>query len=209
MNDKSSRNQVRRRYDRLAPIYNALEFPMEHLTLSSWRQQIIKHLPASGLILEAGVGTGKNLPYYPPGLEIMAVDLSPRMLQRSRHQSCASSVYPAVMDVEKLAFRDQTFDAIVATFLFCSVADPVQGLRELGRVVQSGRAILLLEHVRPGNPLLGKVFDILNPLTVRLIGPNINRDTVENIRRAGLSIEQEYNLTSDIVKLLVCKTKNE
>lgn len=65
--------------------------------------------------------------------------------------------------------------------------------------------VLLLEHVRPGTPVLGWLFDRLNPLAVRIMGPNINRDTVANIKQAGLRIERAVNLARDIIKLLVCR----
>lgn len=110
------------------------------------------------------------------------------------------------MDVEALGFRDATFEGAVASFLFCSVENPVTGLRELGRVVRPGGQILLLEHVRPSGRFTGRLFDVLNPVVRGTFGPNINRDTVGNVRRAGLLIEEETNLGSDIVKLLVCRS---
>ncbi len=107
------------------------------------------------------------------------------------------------MDVQDLQYDDQSFDTIVATFVFCSVPDPMRGLQEIKRVCRKGGKIILLEHVRPGSRLWGTVFDFLNPITVRLMGVNINRNTVENMERAGLNILEEKNLFRDVVKLIV------
>ena len=73
----------------------------------------------------------------------------------------------------------------IATFVFCSVPDPVLGLREMARVIKAGGRIVLLEHVRSEERLLGCLMDLLDPLVVRLMGSHINRRTVENARRAG------------------------
>ena len=106
----------------------------------------------------------------------------------------------AEMDVQDLAFPDQSFDTVLATFVFCSVPDPVRGLRELRRVCRPSGELFLLEHMRPTNSILGALFDLLNPLVVRMMGANINRRTIENIRHAGWEVVVEENLFSDMVK---------
>lgn len=198
-------NPARRRYDRIAAVYDLLESPMEWLAFRHWRRRLLDRLEGR-FVLEAGAGTGKNFPCYPSDAEVTATDLSERMLARSRRRASAGVIRRAVMDVEALGFRDGAFEAAVASFLFCSVENPVTGLRELGRVVRPGGQILLLEHVRPSGRFTGRLFDLLNPVVRGTIGPNINRDTVGNIRRSGLVIEEETNLASDIVKLLVCRS---
>lgn len=95
------------------------------------------------------------------------------------------------MNAEELAFRDGTFEHAVATFVFCSVSDPVRGLRELGRVLRTGGRAFLLEDMRPENEILGKVFDAANPIAVRAFGVNINRRTMDKVRRAGLLVENK------------------
>jgi ubiquinone/menaquinone biosynthesis C-methylase UbiE len=196
-------NVTRKRYDRLAFWYDFLEAPMERIRFASWRPRILNRIRGDR-ILEVGVGTGKNLPYYPKGLRVDAIDISPRMLERAQKRASGLkiSVMFQEMDAQELAFPDHVFDTIFATFVFCSVPDPVKGLRELRRVYKTGGRLLLMEHMRPGNPVLGFLFDRLNPVVVRMMGANINRRTLDNIRRAGWQIQSEERLLSDIVRLI-------
>jgi len=92
-------------------------------------------------------------------------------------------------DVQTSPFPDETFDNIVATFVFCSLPDPVLGLFNMKRMLKPNGRILLLEHMRAEDNLAGRVMDILNPMVVRMMGANINRHTVENIQKSGLVIE--------------------
>jgi ubiquinone/menaquinone biosynthesis C-methylase UbiE len=162
-----------------------------------------------GKVLEVGVGTGKNMDYYPDGIEITAVDLSPRMLKRAQKRAgrLGLDVRLLEMDAQSLAFPDNFFDTVFATFVFCSVPDPVQGLRELRRVCKPAGKLLLLEHVRPGNELMGIFFDAINPLIVRMIGANINRRTVDNIEAAGWQIQTQQHLSSDVVRLIEARSQ--
>lgn len=91
-------------------------------------------------------------------------------------------------------------------FVFCSVPDPVQGLSELRRVCKPDGRLLLLEHVRPGNRLLGILFDLINPLIVRMMGANINRKTIDNVKAAGWQIQSTQNLSSDVIRLIEAGT---
>jgi ubiquinone/menaquinone biosynthesis C-methylase UbiE len=196
-------NVTRKRYDRLAFWYDFLEAPMERIRFASWRPRILNRIRGDR-ILEVGVGTGNNLPYYPKGLRVDAIDISPRMLERAQKRASGLkiSVMFQEMDAQELAFPDHVFDTIFATFVFCSVPDPINGLRELRRVCKPGGELLLMEHMRPGNPVLGFIFDRLNPVVVRMMGANINRRTLDNIRRAGWQIQSEERLLSDIVRLI-------
>ena len=194
-------DRTRRRYDRLAFAYDFFEAPLERFRFAAWRQRLRERITGPR-VLEVGVGTGKNFPYYPSGVTSTGIDLSPRMLARARRKG-AMLHFPVdlyQMDVRNLAFPDHCFDTVFATFVFCSVADPVAGLRELLRVCKPKGRLLLLEHMRPKNPLPALFFDALNPLVVRLMGANINRRTMENIRSAGWTVRLEENLSSDVVR---------
>jgi ubiquinone/menaquinone biosynthesis C-methylase UbiE len=192
---------TRRRYNRIAFLYDFIEAPLERLRFSTWRKKLRTGIKGERA-LEVGVGTGKNLAYYPEDVRITAIDLSPRMLARARKKVAKShlTVDLQEMDVQRLDFADHSFDTVFATFVFCSVPDPVMGLRELKRVCKPEGRLLLLEHMRPHHPVLGFIFDVFNPMIVRMMGANINRKTINNIRQAGWQIKVEENLSSDIVR---------
>lgn len=200
-NADSPHDFTRKRYDRIAFLYDFLEAPMEHMRFAAWREKLRTGIKGERA-LEVGVGTGKNLAYYPQDVRITAIDLSPRMLERARKRANKSNIKVDLqeMDVQHLNFSDHSFDTIFTTFVFCSVPDPVAGLQELRRVCKPDGKLLLLEHMRPGNSALGFIFDVLNPMVVRMMGANINRRTTDNLRAAGWQIRLEEHLSSDIVR---------
>jgi ubiquinone/menaquinone biosynthesis C-methylase UbiE len=198
---------TRARYDRLAPLYDVLEWLPERTRFGRWRARLWRQV-APGRLLEVGVGTGKNIHYYPPGATVTAVDISPKMLTRAAKRAArvGREVHLLRMDTQALEFPDAAFDAAAATFVFCSVPDPVSGLRELRRVVRLGGRIYLLEHMRADHPVLGRIMDWLDPIVVRLLGPHINRRTVDNVAAAGLEIEAIEDLAAfGMVRLITAR----
>lgn len=189
---------TRTRYNRISPLYDLMDrwFPNDR------RKDIAGR--ARGDVLEIGVGTGHNLAFYPPGCRVTGIDLSPAMLGRASRRAAVAPVPVTLkeMDAQDLEFDDATFDTVLATFVFCSVPDPVRGLREAGRVCRPGGQILLLEHVRSANPILGPAMDLFDPVAVRLTGAHINRRTVENVEKAGLRVRAVTNLMGRIVKFI-------
>ena len=192
---------TRKRYNRLAFWYDIVEAPMERFRFASWRTKLRDRI-VGNRVLEVGVGTGKTLIYYPQGVYVTAIDLSPLMLERAQKRALVQGLDVELMemDVQNLLFPDHVFDTVFATFVFCSVPDPVLGLRELLRVCKLDGRLLLMEHMRPENLILGLLFDLLNPIVVRMMGANINRKTMDNIRMAGWKIQIEERLSSDIVR---------
>lgn len=180
-----------RRYDRTAAFYDLYDWPMDIVGGVRRRRKRLLGL-ARGRVLEVGVGTGRNLDLYPPEVGLSGIDVSAAMLARAQRRARSLGIDGVVelelADVRRLPFEDATFDTTVATCVFCSVADPITGLAELARVTRPDGQVLLLEHVRPRNPVLGWLFDAANPLVQRLLGPNINRRTETNVAAAGLDI---------------------
>lgn len=204
--DPDATARTRARYQRIAPIYDIMEILPEQQYIP-WRKRLWSRVEGPK-ILEVGVGTGKNMPFYPEDVEVIAIDLTPGMVQRARKRAekLDPEVEVEVSDVQDLEFPDNTFDTAIATFVFCSVPDPVLGMWELNRVVKPGGLILLIEHMRADNPLLGSIMDALNPVFVRLTGANINRRTVQNVRKAGLKLEEVEELGwNGIFKLIVAR----
>ena len=195
MVDEKATIQTRRRYNRVAPLYDLMESLIERSRFSSWREKLWSDVQGDR-VLEVGVGTGKNIPYHPLGVEVTAVDLSDGMLRQARERTQRMGAYVGLClaDAQRLPFADGTFDTAAATFVFCSVPDPVLGLREVGRVVKNGGRIRLLEHMRVNRPVIGKLMDLLDPIVVRLAGPHIARRTVENVKKAGWEIERLVDL---------------
>lgn len=157
---------------------------------------------ACGRTLLVAAGTGIDFRYLPPGLDVAAIDFAPRMLAlaRKRLGESASPVTLLEADVTALDFPDASFDTVLTSCTFCSVPDPVRGLRELRRVLKDDGRLLMFEHVRVSNPWLGFMMDVMNPL-IRRFGPDINRRTADNVRAAGFRIEREFNVYLDMVKL--------
>ena len=105
---------------------------------------------------------------------------------------------------EQLPFADETFDAALATLVFCSVASPERAFAELRRVVRRGGRLALVEHVRPRGAL-GYAFDALSLLTVALMDDHFNRRTAEEVRRAGLEVLKVEEYLRGVVQLIVCR----
>lgn len=211
--DPKATTITKRRYDRIAPFYDLMETFMERLFFRTWRKQVWEAVDSAGEILEIGVGTGKNMAYYPKGSQITAIDLSDRMLKLARKRAelmNINNVNLLQMDAQALKFPDESFDVVVATFVYCSVPDPVLGLREINRVLRPAGKAVFLEHMYPENPFLGRIFDLMNPIIVRIWGANINRRTLANIQKACLEIQLVKNLTGyGIFRLIIARPRKE
>ena len=200
---KSDSAAIKKKYDRIAPYFEGLEAVMEGLFFKNWRKKLWSKVDGYH-ILEVGVGTGKNFDYYPVDARITAIDFSREMLKQAARKKDRkqTAVEISLMDVQSLDFADNSFDTVIGSFVFCSVPLPLKGLKELYRVCKPGGQVLLLEHVFSSKPLIAKVMNFINPAIVALVGANINRNTVKNIKACGFASVRIDDRSSDIIKLI-------
>jgi len=197
---------IRRIYDRGAWWYDIREWLPERLAFRRWRRELWSLVPL-GSVLEVGVGTGKNFPYYREGHQVTAIDFSPKMLRKAEivAERERRPVALKLMDAQALEFDDESFDSVVSTFVFCSVPDPVLGLQELRRVLKPGGRAYWLEHVLSHKRPLRWLMRRANGIFRAMNGANIDRDTVANVELAGFDLVDVRDLWGDIVKLVVAE----
>ncbi|GJQ64407.1 MAG: methyltransferase domain-containing protein [Melioribacteraceae bacterium] len=204
MIDNKKTEKIKNRYNRISKLYDLVEKPMENM-FSKHRKEMLKD--AYGNVLEVGAGTGKNFKYYPGSVEVTAIDFSPKMVkiasEKAKYLNNIKDVLE--MNAENMTFDDDTFDTVVTSCVFCSVPHPVKGLTEIRRVCKSGGKILLLEHVKSTKPVIGPLMDILNPIPLNIYGANINRNTIDNLRKAGFQNIFVEDLWLDILKLITIR----
>ena len=192
------------RYQRIAPVYDLLDLPFEYGRYRRIRRLLFQGL--SGRLLDAGVGTGRNFPFYPPGSQVVGIDISSAMLARAepRRKSAAAEVELRQMDVTRLDIPGRTFDAAVATFLFCVLPEELQvpALKELGRVVKPGGPVRLLEYVRPQRTVRRVLARLWEPWIAWAYGASFDRRTEEHIPEAGLELTEARFVVDDLVRLM-------
>jgi ubiquinone/menaquinone biosynthesis C-methylase UbiE len=155
-------------------------------------------------ILEVGVGTGKNFGFYPEFARMTAIDFSPKMLEQAQRKRERKQIQVDLdlMDVQRLYYADNSFDTVVASFVFCSVPSPRKGLKEIYRVLKPGGQLLLLEHVLSSNKFMAILMNFLNPLVLRLVGANINRQTIKNVQACQFRSIFIDPSSSDMIKVI-------
>ena len=161
---------MRKAYARWAPIYDLV---YDKLTEPAARAAVDAAVACGPRVLEAGVGTGLSLGYYPAHAEVFGVDLSEDMLRRAQEKVDKRGLTHVkslqVMDVTRLGFPNEMFDAVTAQFIITLVPEPETALTELARVLKAGGEIVLANHFgQPGGPVAA-LEELASPL-VKAIG---------------------------------------
>ncbi len=196
-------------YNKIARLYDILDLPFEYGRYRPIRQMLFAEL--NGTLLDAGVGTGRNFPYYPKGSNATGIDLSSAMLNRARlrRDRLALTVNLLEMNVLELSFADNSFDGIVATFLFCvlDAKDQQSAHEQLCRVCKPDGTIHILEYAYSKIPLRRFVMKLWAPWVRYAYGAEFDRNTEQYLDAAGLELVETKFLYKDIIKLLNVRPK--
>jgi len=196
-------------YNRIARLYDILDLPFEHGRYRPLRAVLFKGL--KGALLDAGVGTGRNFPFYPEGSKVTGIDLSTAMLEcaRQRRDKLGTAVDLREMNVMEMDFADDSFDAIISTFLFCVLDAGHQqpALEELRRVCRPGGAIRILEYAVSEKPLRRFIMKLWAPWVSYAYGAEFDRQTEQYLEAAGLELVEKKFLHKDIIKILTVRPK--
>jgi ubiquinone/menaquinone biosynthesis C-methylase UbiE len=190
--------QTQNKWDRASRTYDFFA-AVDDKRLGSEKQKLLAK--ARGKTLHVAAGTGNDFKFFPVGMDIVSIDISPKMLERAKIKAAAykGSIELREADVHNLDYPEATFDTVTTVFTFCSVPNPIAGLQELHRVLKPGGQILMLEHVR--SAAIGPIGIMMTQLT-RQFGPELNRDTVGNVQKAGFRLRRVENAYLDIVKMI-------
>ncbi len=157
--------------------------------LKPQRQQTIAL--ATGRVLEIGIGTGANLPFYSQKVsEIIGIEPELAMLKKAelmvKQAPSNALVKLAVGDAHHLEFADNSFDTVIMCLVLCTIPDPLQALKEAHRVLKADGQLLFLEHVRAPSSWVARCQDVVNPAWKHLAcGCQLNRDTETTITQVG------------------------
>jgi ubiquinone/menaquinone biosynthesis C-methylase UbiE len=167
---------------------------MRQETFEPYRRRVVSS--ATGRVLEIGVGSGLNLPFYgEQSTSVIGLDPSTKLLSMARHAAAASSRLIEFIDgsAEEIPLPDEAVDSVVTTWTLCTIPDVTRALREMRRVLKPGGQLLFAEHGRSTDPGVRRWQDRLTPIWKHLAGGcHLNRPIEQLIRDAGFQISQVH-----------------
>ncbi|MFB6518648.1 class I SAM-dependent methyltransferase [Streptomyces sp. NPDC056401] len=162
---------------------------------------------ATGEVLEVAIGTGLNLPLYPPGVHLTGIEWSPQMLALARRRADELGLVADLRegDAQALPFADAAFDSVVCTLALCAIPDERRAIAEMSRVLKPGGRLLLLDHVPSSAWPLRAIQWLIERLTVPLGGEHLLRRPLQGVRGVGLEVEQHDRFKLGVVERLAAR----
>jgi ubiquinone/menaquinone biosynthesis C-methylase UbiE len=196
---------LRHYYDANASTYDEWMRSYDRVMLGDARRRVCGL--ATGRTLELGVGTGLNLPHYPGGVDLVAVDYSPQMLDvaRARAGAIGRAVDLRLEDAHALTLDDASFDTVVTTLFLSSAPDPGQVVTEIRRVLRGGGRVLVLDHVRSRRRPVAWVQRVTEPFVSSRTGVHLDRDPLDHLVTLGFDIEREQRARLGVVQAVVAR----
>ena len=192
--------RLRRIYERDAPRYDRQIRFFEKVLFGDGRRWVCSQ--ASGRVLEVGVGTGRNLPFYPRDVELTGIELSPAMLAiaRARARELGRVADLREGDAQAMDFSYGSFDTVVCTLSLCCIPDVRKAVAEMKRVLRPAGVLLLLDHVRSSLLPVLWIQRLLEPLSFRFEGDYLTRRPLEQVATEGFHIERRERMKWGIVE---------
>lgn len=171
-----------------------------------WRPaklRLFERMRPDAKILFLALGTGLDISCFPPGRDITAIDISPKMVElaKDRVANYDGNMTAQVMDVHAMTFPEDSFDQVFTSCTFCSVPNPVAGLIALHQVLKPGGELHMFEHTGSRLFPFSVMMKLMSPLASRF-GPELDRDTVTNVRAAGFRVTEVNHVFLDTVKTI-------
>ena|SRR3989344_2221995 len=204
---KFTDKEIAEQFDRLSKIYNLVLFPIEIFFFRRLRKKILKE--ARGNVLEVGVGTGANLPYYRKESKISATDISPKMLEiaKRRADKLGLDVDFYLNSAEELPFNNKRFDFVIDTLGLCTFQNSISALKEMARVCKKNGRIVLLEHGASSNSFLYRLQCYRERRRSKSFACSLIRNHETLVRKAGLKIEKIERHLFGIFYVIIARKK--
>jgi ubiquinone/menaquinone biosynthesis C-methylase UbiE len=190
----------KRVWDKSAPGYDKQIAFFEKIWFGGGREWVGER--AHGRVLEVAIGTGRNLPHYPPGAAVTGIELSPAMLAIARERAAGLSRDVGLRegDAEHLPADDASFDTVVCVLSLCTIPGPAAAISEMKRVLVSGGGLLLLDHVGSTWPPVRAAQWLLEQITIRAAGEHFTRRQLPLVQAAGFQVIEAERLKAGTVE---------
>jgi ubiquinone/menaquinone biosynthesis C-methylase UbiE len=198
------------KYERIAPLYDVLDKAYEVSWKRGLRAAVFRD--TGGMVLDAGAGTGCNIPFYPENATVIGIDNSPGMLARAVNRAVREGIEAEFleMDLTRTSFPDDHFDAIAVTFVFCVLPEDLQlaVLRELCRICKPTGTIRILDYTLSRKAPVRLMMRVVSPWLNFAFAARYTARYESYLDDAGLSIIENRFVMGDVVKLLILSPRS-